>query len=107
MLFRVAALIGLSAVSAASWDAQAHPGGLDKNGCHHDRKNGGYHCHRGATASSTALGLIGRPALAAASSGASFRSCAEARAAGAAPLRTGQPGYSTRLDRDRDGVACE
>lgn len=22
-----------------------HGGGLDKNGCHHDRKTGGYHCH--------------------------------------------------------------
>ena len=24
-----------------------HGGGLDKNGCHHNRKTGGYHCHRG------------------------------------------------------------
>ena len=23
-----------------------HGGGLDSSGCHHDRKNGGYHCHR-------------------------------------------------------------
>ena len=23
----------------------AHSGGTDSNGCHHDRKNGGYHCH--------------------------------------------------------------
>ena len=23
----------------------AHSGGTDKNGCHRDRKNGGYHCH--------------------------------------------------------------
>ena len=23
-----------------------HGGGLDSKGCHHDRKNGGYHCHR-------------------------------------------------------------
>ncbi|TXC71232.1 excalibur calcium-binding domain-containing protein [Sphingomonas ginsenosidivorax] len=29
------------------------------------------------------------------------------RAAGAAPIREGQNGYSRRLDRDRDGVACE
>lgn len=28
----------------------AHSGGLDKIGCHHDRKNGGYHCHRGPLA---------------------------------------------------------
>jgi len=26
----------------------AHGGGLDANGCHHDRKHGGYHCHRGS-----------------------------------------------------------
>lgn len=25
--------------------ALAHSGGTDKNGCHHDRKNGTYHCH--------------------------------------------------------------
>jgi hypothetical protein len=36
-----------------------------------------------------------------------FASCAEARAAGAAPLRRGDPGYSLGLDGDRDGVACE
>ena len=27
--------------------AAPHPGGVDSYGCHHDRKNGGYHCHRG------------------------------------------------------------
>ena len=37
----------------------------------------------------------------------SYRNCSEARAAGAAPLRRGQPGYSARLDRDGDGIACE
>jgi hypothetical protein len=26
--------------------AFAHPGGLDASGGHHDRRNGGYHCHR-------------------------------------------------------------
>ena len=25
----------------------AHGGGLDAYGCHHNRKAGGYHCHRG------------------------------------------------------------
>lgn len=25
--------------------AVAHSGGTDSFGCHHDRKNGGYHCH--------------------------------------------------------------
>ncbi|OBA73813.1 excalibur calcium-binding domain-containing protein [Gordonia sp. 852002-10350_SCH5691597] len=36
-----------------------------------------------------------------------YASCAAARAAGAAPLYSGQPGYSSKLDRDGDGVACE
>jgi hypothetical protein len=45
--------------------------------------------------------------LAPSASSAPFRSCAEARAAGAAPLYAGQPGYSRALDRDGDGVACE
>ena len=36
-----------------------------------------------------------------------YRNCSEARAAGAAPLYRGQAGYSPRLDRDGDGVACE
>lgn len=29
---------------------RAHGGGLDKYGCHHNRKAGGYHCHRGPCA---------------------------------------------------------
>lgn len=39
--------------------------------------------------------------------GASFRNCQEARAAGAAPLQRGQPGYRIELDADGDGIACE
>lgn len=39
--------------------------------------------------------------------GAVFNSCAEAKAAGAAPLYRGSPGYSAKLDRDGDGIACE
>jgi hypothetical protein len=36
-----------------------------------------------------------------------FGSCADAKAAGAAPLFAGQAGYRAALDRDKDGVACE
>ncbi|ADD27364.1 excalibur calcium-binding domain-containing protein [Meiothermus ruber] len=36
-----------------------------------------------------------------------YRNCAEARAAGAAPIYRGQPGYRPGLDRNGDGVACE
>lgn len=36
-----------------------------------------------------------------------YANCTEVREAGAAPLHRGDPGYSTRLDRDGDGTACE
>jgi Excalibur calcium-binding domain len=36
-----------------------------------------------------------------------YANCSEARAAGAAPLYRGDPGYRSGLDRDKDGVACE
>ena len=36
-----------------------------------------------------------------------YRSCAAVRAAGKAPLRLGQPGFRTALDRNHNGVACE
>ena len=39
--------------------------------------------------------------------GPTFANCDEARAAGAAPLHRGDPGYSTGMDGDGDGVACE
>lgn len=37
----------------------------------------------------------------------SYLSCEDVRAAGAAPIHRGDPGYSGDLDRDGDGVACE
>ncbi len=40
-------------------------------------------------------------------SSASYRNCDAVRAAGAAPIRSGQPGYGRHLDRDGDGVGCE
>ena len=43
----------------------------------------------------------------ASSGGAYYKNCSAARAAGAAPLYRGQPGYAAKLDRDDDGVACE
>lgn len=36
-----------------------------------------------------------------------YANCSAVRAAGAAPIYAGQPGYSLDLDRDGDGVACE
>ena len=36
-----------------------------------------------------------------------YRNCAAARAAGAAPIYRGSPGYREGMDGDGDGVACE
>ena len=36
-----------------------------------------------------------------------YPNCKAAKAAGAAPLYQGEPGYRPELDRDKDGVACE
>lgn len=36
-----------------------------------------------------------------------YANCSQARAEGAAPIRRGDPGYSRKLDRDGDGIACE
>lgn len=36
-----------------------------------------------------------------------FERCAEAWAAGEAPIERGEPGYRDELDRDKDGTACE
>ena len=52
------------------------------------------------------LERLGQPASSA-FFGEYFRNCDAARAAGLAPLRAGEPGYRSELDRDGDGVACE
>lgn len=36
-----------------------------------------------------------------------YKNCTAARAAGAAPVYEGSPGYGRHLDRDGDGVGCE
>ncbi|MCY9696420.1 MBL fold metallo-hydrolase [Paenibacillus alginolyticus] len=36
-----------------------------------------------------------------------YNNCSEVRAAGKAPIKRGDPGYSNKLDRDNDGVGCE
>jgi endonuclease YncB( thermonuclease family) len=45
--------------------------------------------------------VVARPA------GVFYRNCDAARAAGAAPIHRGQPGYRVEMDGDGDGVACE
>ena len=48
-----------------------------------------------------------RRSAASRASGLFFRNCAEARAAGVAPIYRGQPGYRPEMDGDNDGIACE
>ena len=43
-------LLSLTTVMLTAGPLLAHSGGLDMLGCHHDRINGGYHCHRGRLA---------------------------------------------------------
>ena len=95
-------------------NVSAHGGGLNAEGCHNDRKRGGYHCHRGGASSSRSTSIPGnsftpsRVAPLGASQGSDvFSNCAEARAADAAPVKRGEPGYGPHLDRDGDGVGCE
>lgn len=81
----------------------AHGGGLNAQGCHNQRSNGTYHCHRAQNGGARRA----TPPSTARSSGGAYANCAAARAAGAAPVRRGQPGYGSHLDRDNDGVGCE
>ncbi|GGJ59366.1 YHYH domain-containing protein [Deinococcus roseus] len=43
----------LIALILTSTLAHAHPGGLDKNGCHRNSKTGDYHCHQSPTPTPT------------------------------------------------------
>lgn len=98
-------MLALLALPVSIPVAEAHGGGLNAEGCHNDRKNGGYHCHRGGGGSATPSRPV-RQAFASRSGGA-FPNCSAARAAGAAPVRRGDPGYGSHLDRDNDGIGCE
>jgi len=85
--------------------ASAHGGGLNAEGCHNNRKTGDYHCHRGGISATKSGKRQG--AFSAGSTSRAFANCSAARAAGAAPVRRGDPGYGSHLDRDDDGIGCE
>lgn len=103
MRMRYTATIATAILSISPAPSVAHGGGLAADGCHNDRKNGGRHCHRAPSGSSAPAQrpqrLIG--------GGRAYANCTAARAAGAAPVRRGDPGYGSHLDRDKDGVGCE
>lgn len=99
------------AMTCISLQATAHGGRTNAEGCHNDRKNGGYHCHNGTASPpitrSTSSGNASSFNSSNRSSKTYYANCTAVRAAGAAPLKRGEPGYASHLDRDNDGVACE
>lgn len=101
---RLAAL-GIVFWTALAGAASAHPGGLNVDGCHNNRKTGGYHCHRGSAPPPRPVTQT--RGLSSGGGEVYFPNCAAARAAGAAPVRRGDPGYGRHLDRDGDGKGCE
>src|SRR5262245_25539765 len=122
-----AALLGLVAMAmvastGAPW-AEAHGGGLDANGCHHDRKAGGYHCHRGPGAAPLSLRRFLSPETPreqhrgskAGGPGSSDRNpvscgakrtCGEMTSCAEARFYLEHCGLA-RLDGDKDGTPCE
>lgn len=92
----------------------AHSGRTNGEGCHNDHKNGGYHCHRAPARPAPTGRLVPAPPQKLApqqarptASPVRYANCNAARAAGAAPVYRGDPGYGPHLDRDNDGVGCE
>ncbi|WP_205631863.1 excalibur calcium-binding domain-containing protein [Paraurantiacibacter namhicola] len=92
----------LLAIVASAQPVDAHPGGVNKEGCHKNRKTGEYHCH----GSRRSRQILAAPARRSDGS-VYYRNCDAVRVAGKAPLRRGDPGYRAGLDRDNDGLACE
>lgn len=102
-------LIVLLSAALIAGSATAHPGGLNADGCHNNRKTGDYHCHGGGRSDGAPRPTPSRPLGFAdtAPRSTAYTNCTAARAAGAAPVRRGEPGYGPHLDRDNDGVGCE
>jgi hypothetical protein len=109
MIVLGAILSAFSVLSGVS-PALAHSGGTNADGCHNNRKTGDYHCHGAKRSAAPAPrpqvnSLYG--AQPARGGRVHYANCTEARQAGAAPVRRGDPGYGSHLDRDNDGVGCE
>lgn len=112
-----AGLLHIALLCAGS--VSAHGGGLNADGCHTNRKTGEYHCHRAPAPvaaphayrptppAPTRLAPERMAPVPTAPGQRPYANCAEARAAGAAPVHRGDPGYGPHLDRDNDGVGCE
>jgi Excalibur calcium-binding domain len=95
---------------AAAQAAGAAPISRDEAGYRSalDRDNDGIACEPYSGNSNLSSSGYGGSSDSAGSGGSTYyANCSAARAAGAAPLHKGDPGYRSGLDRDSDGVACE
>ena len=57
----------------------------------------------GTGSSGAGVGIVEAPTA----GSASYANCDAVRAAGAAPIHSGDPGFQPKFDRDNDGVGCE
>ncbi|TQK44826.1 excalibur calcium-binding domain-containing protein [Streptomyces sp. SLBN-118] len=79
-------------------------------GTHLDRDRDGVGCESWSGGSGTSGGsTAGSTGGSTGGGGGStyYANCSAVRAAGAAPIHAGEPGYGRHLDRDGDGVGCE
>jgi hypothetical protein len=85
-------------------------GKLDANGCHTDPVTGKFHCHNAAIEQQPASTMeitvdTGVPEPT--DDDNLFADCTQVRGRGVALPRRGERGYAVRLDKDRNGVACD
>lgn len=83
-----------SAVATAEADLQARSAAAGRSGTSSSTPK--------ATTPDAPAGIVGGGG-----GSVSYANCDAVRAAGKAPIRVGEPGYSKKLDRDGDGVGCE
>ncbi|MGW7466818.1 excalibur calcium-binding domain-containing protein [Streptomyces xantholiticus] len=76
-------------------------------GPHLDRDGDGVGCEPYNGGGGTSGGSGGGGTSGGGSGSTYYANCSAARAAGAAPVHAGDPGYGRHLDRDGDGVGCE
>ena len=94
-------LLSIIYFALSSFATSAHPGGLGADGGHSPRTLGGRLCHGGYSRPAP------KPQRFTSDGAAFYATCSAARAVGAAPVRRGDPGYASHLDRDGDGIGCE
>jgi hypothetical protein len=97
--------------AAASAGAYNIPAGAPGYGPHLDRDGDGIACENSGGSGPAPVEQPAQPAQPVQpvqpAPSVYYSNCSAARAAGAAPVYVGEPGYASHLDRDGDGVGCE